>query len=143
MILKEIKFKLTKAKDLFTKPTYVVPEEEIIKMDYECGTNDYGKKNTPEYYTDSFYMSSFLKKNGTNYLLWNLILPIIYEDNYICRIEILISADINYEISELLFEVDGKIITIKRDSMEVTRELVLVYTGHVVDKIKIKDGSLD
>ena len=88
-------------------------------------------------------MSSFLKKNGTNYSLWNLILPIIYEDNYICRIEILISADINYEISELLFEVDGKIITIKRDSMEVIRELVLVYTGHVVDKIKIKDGSLD
>ena len=44
MILKEIKFKLTKVKDLFTKPTYVVPEEEIIKMDYECGTNDYGKK---------------------------------------------------------------------------------------------------
>ena len=142
MKLKEIKFKLTKSKDPFTKPTYAVPEEEIIEMNYECRTNDDGK-NTPEYYTDGFYMSSFLKKNGTNYSLWNLILPIIYEDNYICRIEILISADINYEISELVFEVDGKIITIKRDSMEVIRELVLVYKGIVVDKIEIKDGSLD
>ena len=92
---------------------------------YECRTNDDGK-NTSDFYTDGFYISLFLKENGYYNSSWHIILPIIYEGSCICRINILIPADIDYKISELVFEVDGKIITINKDAVEVIDKLIMV-----------------
>jgi hypothetical protein len=55
----------------------------------------------------------------------------------------LIPADIDYKISELVFEVDGKIITINKDAVEVIDKLIMVSMSFIMNKIKIKDGTLD
>lgn len=142
MKLKEIKFKLTKSKEPFVRPLGEVPEEEIIVTDYECRIND-GGKNTPDSYTDGFYISPFLKENGYYNEAWYLFLPIIYKDKYICRLKLVIPADIDYELHELIFEVDGRIITINKDSMKVIDKLIMVMMGYIMNKIEIKDGCLD
>jgi hypothetical protein len=142
MKLKEIKFKLTKSKETFIRPLAEIPEEEIIVTDYECRINDDGK-NTPDSYTDGFCISPFLKENGYYNESWYLFLPIIYAGDYICRLKIMIPADINYEIHELIFEVDGRIITINKDSMKVIDKLIFVLMNYMMNKIEIKDGSLE
>lgn len=143
MKLKEIKFGLTKNNDPDNRIKGEVPKEEIIVTDYECRINDDGK-NTFVTDTDAHYESThvFYDDDEERYGVWELFVSIKYEDNYICRIEIILLDDIDYVITELVFEVDGKIITINKDSMELIREEYYAVFGYIVNEIKIKDGSL-
>ena len=143
MKLKEIKFALTKTNGPENRIKGEIPKEEIIVADYECRINDDGK-NTFYTDTDAHYESIHVfYDDEERYGVWKLWLSINYEDNYICRIDIILLDDIHYVITELVFEVDGKMITINKNSMELIREEYYVAFDYILNEIKIKDGSLE
>jgi hypothetical protein len=145
MKLKEIKFELTKNNDLYNRIKGEVPKEEIIMTDYECRINDSGETTWAD--TDARYESMHVMYDDDDYDhrygVWELFLSIKYDDNYICRIKIILLDDIDYVITEFVFEVGGKLITIDKNSMELNREAYFAAFGCIVNEIKIKDGSLD
>lgn len=145
MKLKEIKFELTKTNDPDNRIKGEVPKEEIIVTDYECRINDNGETTWAD--TVARYESMHVMYDDDDYDhrygVWELFLSIKYEDNYICRIKIILLDDIDYVITEFLFEVDGKLITIDKNLMELNREAYFAAFGCIVNEIKIKDGALE